>query len=129
MPSLVRKILVIDDERDFADVLKSNLETATGCIVVTAYNGREGLKLAREEKPDLILLDVMMPGLTGLDVLKRLKEDVKTVSIPVMMLTAVADDKVKERAGILYDEDYIEKPVQIDALKERINAVLSRYGK
>ncbi len=124
-----RKILIVDDEKDLCAMLKVNLEQLSGYEVVTASDGREGLKAARERQPDLILLDIMMPGISGLEVLRRLKGDPKTLSIPVVMLSAVKDEESKQEAGRLYDEDYIEKPVRLDTLRSKIEEVLSRLGK
>ena len=123
-----KKILIIDDERDFAELLKANLEQMINYEVVLAKDGREGLRLAVSEKPDLILLDVRMPGMDGLAVLKKLKADQRTLSIPVVMMTAVTDQKTKQEAGFFFNEDYVEKPIPIDVLKERLNKIFSRFG-
>ena len=124
-----RKMRIIDDETDFSLLLKANLEESIDCEATTADSGEEGLKGPRTHQPDLIFLDVMMPGMDGLEVLKRLKEDPKTLSIPVVMLTSVADQQVKQRAGSLYDEEYIEKPIETAVLKEKIEQVCSQLGR
>lgn len=107
MPPL--KILVCDDERHIVRLIQVNLERH-GYQVVTAYDGKEGLEKARAEKPDLMVLDVMMPYMDGFEVLKTLKREPETENLPVIMLTAKAQDKdVFE--GYHYGADmYLTKP-------------------
>lgn len=123
-----RKILLIDDEQDLCAVFKKHLESGGGFEVATALSGKEGLREAKKNKPDLILLDIMMPVMDGLKVLETLKKDNETVRIPVIMLTALDDDLDKIKAAQLYDEEYITKPVNIDQLKLKIEEVLKRRG-
>lgn len=106
MPS---KILVCDDERHIVRLIQVNLERQ-GYNVVTAYDGKEGLEKVQAEKPDLIVLDVMMPYMDGFEVLKNLRRESETEAIPVIMLTAKAQDKdVFE--GYHYGADmYLTKP-------------------
>lgn len=106
MPS---KILVCDDERHIVRLIQVNLERQ-GYNVVTAYDGKEGLEKVKAEKPDLIVLDVMMPYMDGFEVLKNLRRESDTEAIPVIMLTAKAQDKdVFE--GYHYGADmYLTKP-------------------
>ncbi|MCQ9205505.1 MAG: response regulator [Omnitrophica bacterium] len=122
----MRKILIIDDEEDLTFFVKANLELAGDYEVEVAINGRDGIKLASREKFDLILLDIMMPHMDGFEVLEALKKNKKTLSTPVIMLTAKGDEKSRLRAAGLYDEDYIVKPVQIDFLKSKIDEALKR---
>lgn len=107
MPTL--KILVCDDERHIVRLIQVNLEKQ-GWQVVTAYDGKEGLEKIRTEKPDLCVLDVMMPYMDGFEVLKSLRREPETESLPVIMLTAKAQDKdVFE--GYHYGADmYLTKP-------------------
>ena len=107
MPPL--KILVCDDERHIVRLIQVNLEKQ-GWLVVTAYDGKEGLEKIRAEKPDLCVLDVMMPYMDGFEVLKSLRREPETESLPVIMLTAKAQDKdVFE--GYHYGADmYLTKP-------------------
>lgn len=125
MPAKRSRILVIDDEEDFCFFVKRNLERL-GYKVITATEGREGLKIAQRKRPDLILLDIMMPGIDGFKVLETLKEGKRTISIPVVMLTGKDDDDSKIKAASLYNEDYIVKPVEIEELRSRIEKVLAR---
>lgn len=106
-PSL--KILVCDDERHIVRLIQVNLEKQ-GWQVVTAYDGKEGLEKIRAEKPDLCVLDVMMPYMDGFEVLKSLRREPETEALPVIMLTAKAQDKdVFE--GYHYGADmYLTKP-------------------
>ena len=89
MPPL--KILVCDDERHIVRLIQVNLERQ-GWNVVTAYDGKEGLEKVKAEKPDLLVLDVMMPYMDGFEVLKTIRKDPATVKLPVIMLTAKAQD-------------------------------------
>ena len=85
---MTRRILIIDDEEDLREVAQVALETLVGWQVLTAASGAEGLERARAERPDAILLDVMMPGDDGVAALERLKADPGTAAIPVILLTA-----------------------------------------
>jgi len=121
------KVLIIDDEKDFVYFVKLNLESF-GCYkVATGHDGSRGLRLAKWFKPDVILLDIMMRGKSGFEVLEKLKADKVTMSIPVLMLTARNDESSKEKATGLYDDDYIVKPVAKDVLRSRIDKVVSRH--
>jgi two-component system OmpR family response regulator len=122
----MKKILIIDDEKDFCFFVKQNLELAGGYQVVMAASGKDGIAAAIRHKPDLIILDVIMPLMSGFEVLQALKEGKATTMIPVIMLTAVDTDEAKEKALGLYNEDYIVKPVALSELKTKIEAVLSR---
>ncbi len=109
------KILVIDDEVDIIKVLKKRLSSA-GFDVIIAMDGYQGTEFAYKELPDLIILDLMLPAGGGLSVLKNLKLSVKTNDIPIVVLTAMRDEKYKNdilTAGI---EAYLEKPYDIEKL-------------
>ncbi len=103
------KVLVCDDERHIVRLIQVNLERQ-GYIVVTAFDGKEGLEKIRSEKPNLVVLDVMMPYMDGFEVLKTIRREPETESLPVIMLTAKAQDKdVFE--GYHYGADmYLTKP-------------------
>ena len=119
-----KKILIIDDEEDFCFFVKKNLEAISNYEIITANKGKKGIQIARKEKPDLILLDIMMPGIDGFEVLKRLKGNEKTQRIPVIMFTAKDEDEAKIKASGLYCEDYIVKPVENVVLRAKIHKVL-----
>lgn len=124
----MKKVLVVDDEKDFTFFVKANLELGGEYSVVVTHNGKDGIKAAERDNPEVILLDIMMPGLSGLDTLKILKENEKTFQIPVIMLTAKGDEESRMMAATMFNEEYIVKPVEIDVLKAKIKSVLARRG-
>jgi DNA-binding response OmpR family regulator len=121
-----KRILLVDDTEDLVLVVSRRLES-WGYEVFTATSGEDGLRLAQERLPDLVLLDIMMPRMKGREVCARLKADSNTKHIPVIFLTALGlADHVK--AGMdLGAEDYIVKPFEPAELKERIAIVLARH--
>ncbi len=121
----MEKILIVDDEEDFCYFVKRNLEAISNYKIITATKGRKGIQIARKEKPDLILLDIMMPGIDGFEVLKRLKRNEKTRKIPIIMLTAKDEDDSIVRALGSFCDDYIIKPIENVVLKGKIHKVLS----
>ncbi|MDD5449287.1 MAG: response regulator [Candidatus Omnitrophica bacterium] len=123
-----KKILIIDDEFYFCKLVKLNLELTGEFVVYVANNGKQGISLARKVKPDIILLDIIMPGMTGFEVLEKLKKDKKTMEITVAMLTAKEDEGSKISAARLYSEEYIVKTQEIGTLRAAINDILKRKG-
>ena len=121
------KILVIDDEENIVELLQFNLETSD-YEVDYSYDGFDGFLKAKEIKPDLILLDWMLPNISGIDVLKKIREDKDLKDTPVIMLTAknMESDKVEGLVGGA--DDYITKPFSIKELLARISSVLRRYN-
>jgi two-component system, OmpR family, alkaline phosphatase synthesis response regulator PhoP len=119
------KILVIDDEEDILELLRFNL-TKEGYQVCSASTGEEALSLARTEHPDLVLLDLMLPGIDGLEVARRLKADPLTRSMPIVMLTAKGEESDIVTGLELGAEDYITKPFSRKVLVARLRAVLRR---
>lgn len=124
----MKKVLIIDDERDFCHFVQANLQLIGNYEVITVGTGRKGIRAARKHNPDVILLDIMMPGLTGFETLKRLKKNKLTWAIPVIMLTAKDDDESQIKATGLYCENYLIKPVNAQVLKAEIEKVLARFG-
>jgi len=120
-------VLIVDDTPDILQVVSRRLES-WGYEALTAPSGEEGLRMAQERLPDLVLLDIMMPKMKGREVCKRLKEDPRTQHIPVIFMTALGlADHVK--AGMdLGAEDYIVKPFEPQELRERIRVCLLRHG-
>ena len=119
-----KTVLVVDDEKDIVDLLSYNLNKE-GLTVITARNGREALERVKQ-KPDLIILDVMMPEMNGLQVVQELKKDKKTASIPVLLLTAKGSE-TDEIVGLeVGADDYIIKPVKMGKIVARVHAVLRR---
>ena len=104
-----KKILAVDDERHIVRLVEVNLQRA-GYEVVTAYDGREALEKVKTETPDLVVLDVMMPYMDGFEVLKNLKADPVTAEIPVIMLTAKAQDADVFRGWQSGADCYLTKP-------------------
>lgn len=119
------KILVVDDEEHILELIKFNLESA-GYQVVTAENGEDALRLCSEEKPDLVLLDIMLPGIDGLEVCRRLKSQKETMLIPIIMITAKGEEVDKIIGLELGADDYITKPFSVRELVARVKALLRR---
>ena len=117
-------ILIIDDEKDFCHFMRMNLESTNKYKIFVSTNARSGIKTAIRKKPDLVLLDIMMPNISGFEVLQKLKENINTTSIPIIMLTALSDDESVEKAMSLYSHEYIVKPVEMDSLVSKIDRVL-----
>lgn len=122
------RILVIDDELEVVDLLKKRLEKAD-YQVVTATDGPQGFKKAVEQKPDLILLDIIMPEVDGLTVLRQLKAEEATSNIPVVMVTAKGMTDSIFEARKYGATDYIIKPFQWDELLKFIKRYLGLYAK
>jgi len=118
-----KKILVVDDEADLVETLKFRLEAA-GYAVVAAYDGQEGLAMAKKEKPNLILLDVMMPKLDGFQVCRLLKFDSNLKNIPIIMLTARGQDQDKLTGKGVGADIYITKPFDAPKLMAEIKKFL-----
>jgi len=126
------KILLIDDDVDFVEATKIVLESKPYEVVV-AYEGEEGLRKAREEKPDLVILDVIMPVKDGFTAAEQLKRDPELNKTPVLMLTAFAEKGgettiATSRGLTLEAEDYIDKPVSPEELLKRVEKLLKTAG-
>jgi two-component system phosphate regulon response regulator PhoB len=119
------RILVIEDEQDLQNVLAYNLRAA-GHEAVAALRGQEGLRLARDRRPDVVLLDLMLPDLPGTEVCKALKADAALRDVPVMMLTAKGEEVDRVVGFELGADDYVVKPFSVRELILRIQAVLRR---
>lgn len=119
------RVLVIEDERDLQQVLAYNLRKE-GFDVLQALDGLEGLRTAKVHKPDMILLDLMLPDLPGTEVCKALKADAATREIPVLMLTAKGEEIDRVLGFELGAEDYVVKPFSVRELLLRIHAILRR---
>lgn len=126
---MLTRILLIDDEEGLCEVFRRGLERTGNYEVGFATDGKTGLLMARKVNPDLILLDVRMPEMSGFEVLRELKSKYPLSEVPVLMLSGLLDEATKKECNYLYSEEFIEKPVTIAALRERIETVLRRFGK
>lgn len=126
MNSVPNTILVIDDNHANLEVVSSCLESA-GFEILAAHDGAAGLNIARQVRPDLILLDVMMPGMDGLETCRRLKADAGTRAIPVIFMTALTDTTDKVRGFETGGVDYITKPFQVEEVLARVKTHLSLH--
>ena len=120
-----RTILVVDDEKDLVDLITYNL-TRNGFDVLTAFNGNDALEVAQRESPDLVVLDLMLPGVDGTEVARRLKADSRTAHIPIIMLTAKGEETDVVVGLTLGADDYVTKPFSMKILLARLNTVLRR---
>jgi DNA-binding response OmpR family regulator len=120
-----KTVLVVDDERDIAEMICYNLER-NGFSAVAAHDGNQALELATKDRPDLIILDIMMPGMDGTEVTRRLKADPRTASIPLVMLTAKGEETDIVVGLTLGADDYVTKPFSVKVLLARLNTVLRR---
>lgn len=119
------KILIVEDEKDIVKMLDYNLKKE-GFKIQSADDGEEALDLAHRELPDLVILDLMLPGMNGLEVCKELKKEPKTAHIPIIMLTAKSQESDKIVGLELGADDYVTKPFSPRELVARIRAVLRR---
>ena len=119
------KVLVVEDERSLTEVLQYNLEKE-GYEVITASDGREGLRKAQTVLPDLVLLDLMLPQMNGLDVCKELRASTRTARIPILMLTAKAEETDQIVGFAVGADDYVTKPFSVKVLLQRIKVLLRR---
>ncbi len=119
-----KTIMVVDDEPNTLKVIKDILK-AEGFKPITAKNGKDALKILKKSKVDLILLDIMMPGMDGWDVCEKIKADKKTEKIPIVFLTA-KDEPVSRSMGSLAAADYITKPFEYKDLIKRIKRIIGK---
>jgi DNA-binding response OmpR family regulator len=120
-----KKVLVVDDERDLVDLITYNLQR-NGYEVVSAFNGNAALDVAEREQPDLIVLDLMLPGIDGTEVVRRLKADARSANTPIIMLTAKAEETDVVVGLTLGADDYVTKPFSMKILLARLTTVLRR---
>lgn len=122
------KVLIVDDEKDILEFLKYNFEKE-GYAVFTAENGIEGKSLAYKNRPDLIILDIMMPGMDGVELCKDLRESTDFTDTLIIFLTARGEDYSQIAGFEVGADDYITKPVKPRVLLARVKALLKRKGK
>ena len=121
-----KTILVVDDEKDLLDLIEYNLKKE-GFNVLRAENGEEGIEVAKEHKPDLVLLDIMMPKMDGLEAVQIMRKDKDLRNTPIIFLTARSDEKTEVEGLNKGGDDYITKPISTTKLISRIKAVLRRF--
>lgn len=119
-------ILVVDDETDLLDLIEYNLKKE-GFDVLKAENGEEGIAVAKENNPDLVLLDIMMPKMDGMQAVEEMRKDEQLKKIPIIFLTARSDEKTEVEGLNKGGDDYITKPISTTKLISRIKAVLRRF--
>ena len=120
-----KKILVADDEKDIVDLIAYNLEQE-GFAVCKAFDGRKAWEMVNADKPDLVILDLMMPAMPGMEVCRMIRRQAETAAIPIIMLTAKSDPVDKILGLEIGADDYITKPFHVRELIARIRAVLRR---
>ena len=116
-------ILVVDDNRENLELLEAYLEDLD-CRTIPAYDGPEALEIVKKDKPDLILLDIMMPKMSGFEVCRRIKNDPETANIPVIMVTALNEFGDMQRAVDCGTDDFVSKPVNKLELLTRVRTML-----
>jgi DNA-binding response OmpR family regulator len=121
----MRTILIVDDEPEILRVLDHNL-TKAGFVVITSKDGEQALDAVRRHGPDLVILDVMLPGIDGWDVCKRIKADPGTAATPILMLTARAEEESRILGLELGADDYVTKPFGLREVIARVKALLRR---
>jgi DNA-binding response OmpR family regulator len=119
------RILIVDDERDNRELLELVLAWA-GFLILTAASGEEALTTVAQQPPDLILLDVMMPGMTGYEVAAKIKGNIATKSIPVIMVSALTDRKARTLGLSAGAEDFLAKPLERAELVSRVRNCLRK---
>jgi two-component system, OmpR family, alkaline phosphatase synthesis response regulator PhoP len=119
------KILVTDDEKDIVELISYNLEKE-GFSIIKAYDGEAALRLVKLQKPDLLILDLMLPRISGIDVCKAVRNNPDTANLPIIMVTAKADETDKIIGLEIGADDYITKPFSIKELVARVRAILRR---
>ncbi len=124
---MAKCLTIIEDDQDLRRLLLHYLEKE-GYVIQHAADGEQGLALVRRVRPDLVVLDLMLPGLDGLEVCKRLKADPQTANIPILMLTAKAEETDKVVGLELGADDYVTKPFSPRELTARVKAILRRSG-
>ena len=122
---MASRVLIVEDERDIRDLILLHLQR-DGYQVTTAGSGEDGLLQVKQSPPDLILLDLMLPGMSGLEVCRRLRQEPTTATLPILMLTAKADEVDRVVGLELGADDYVVKPFSPKELVARVRAVLRR---
>ena len=123
-----KRILIIEDDRSLAEVIGYNLE-AQGFEIHISRDGMDGLQHAQLNTPDLIILDLMLPVIDGLEVCRRLRADINTEGVPILMLTAKSEETDQVVGFSVGADDYVTKPFSIKVLLERVKVLLKRHNR
>ena len=123
-----RQVLVIEDDSAIAEVLEYNLERE-GYDVERSSDGRDGLRVARSGMPDLVILDLMLPGIDGIEICRELRSDKATKNIPILMLTAKSEETDQIIGFSVGADDYVTKPFSVKVLMQRVRVLMSRRQK
>ena len=122
-------MLVVDDDLGTCEVLTKMIRVSDEYRVVCAHNGKEALKMIARQKPDAVILDIRMPGINGVEVLKKLKKHPDTLHIPIIMLTGYADKENRETSIYCYADTFLSKPCTRAKLLQSLNTALSWCSK
>jgi two-component system alkaline phosphatase synthesis response regulator PhoP len=125
--NISKKILIVEDDPSFSRAVSHIIEKE-GYDVISASNGLTGLRMAKEDKPDLLILDVMLPGLDGFEICSRLRADPQTAKLPIIMLSAKGQEADKTTGLKLGASEYLTKPVDRAVLLEKITALLAKQS-
>lgn len=120
----MKRILIVDDQPNMRQLLQISLKSGDRQIL-EADSGERAIEMARLERPDLIIMDLVMPGMGGLDAVEILKSDEKTLGCPVLVLTAKDQNQERERAFRMGVSDYVVKPFRIDLLQQQVEKILA----
>jgi two-component system, cell cycle response regulator DivK len=119
----MEKVLIVDDNRASRDLIRAILKTVR-CDIIEAAHGQQALELMQQERPDLVLLDIDMPGLNGLAVVKKIREDASLADLPVVAVTAFAMERDREKAMAAGFTAYVTKPVRAAILRQQVQQLL-----
>ncbi len=124
------RILVVDDDEDIRQVVSFTLRKLPVAVeIATAFDGQDAVEQAEDQPPDLVVLDVMMPRMDGFETCQRLRQNVRTAFVPVLMLTASADEASRTKGYLVGTDDYMSKPFMPPDLSLRVSRLLRRtYG-
>jgi len=120
----MKKVLIIDDEEHYCRALKKGLEMKGNFQVLTATRGEEGIRIAKQQKPDIILLDIVMPDMAGTVVAEALSNNPVTANIPIIFVTAIVQHhEVSEGGGVVGGQIFVAKPIMMDDMINKIKAI------
>ena len=125
MVAILKKIMIIEDDPSFSRAINHIIQME-GYDVITASNGMTGLRMVKEEKPDLLILDVMLPGLDGFEICHQLRQDPQTANFPIIMLSAKGQEADKTTGLKVGASEYLTKPIDRVLLLEKISSLLNK---